>query len=287
MADENDPGLSLWHGSGADFDQFDLNQVGTGMKAQAYGHGLYFSEDPTIAREYRDTITKRAPRSDWKIGDQPLADYHQNLMRQADAAPADQSAAQYDRVGALEDLMNVGDALGVREQAGERYQPETAQWFDQEVAPRFQRPGKLYEAHVEAHPHEFLDWGKKIADQPHVWNAISEHMGDPEIVLKQLGVDPDKARGSHLYYGMSGGMQKGKEASARLSAMGVHGVTYTDDYYGSREPVRNYVVFDDKKVKIRNKYKKGGIVSRETVSRPSGGVVDRALMLVSQHRGRP
>ena len=46
--------------------KFDISKVGTGEGAQAYGHGMYFAEAPTVAKEYQrklsgwDTSTKLA-----------------------------------------------------------------------------------------------------------------------------------------------------------------------------------------------------------------------------------
>ena len=47
------PGLLAYHGSRHDFPSFDMNQIGQGEGAQAYGHGLYFAEHPNVAEGYR------------------------------------------------------------------------------------------------------------------------------------------------------------------------------------------------------------------------------------------
>jgi hypothetical protein len=46
----NSQGIRAYHGSPHDFDRFDLNKIGTGEGAQAYGHGLYFAENEGVAR---------------------------------------------------------------------------------------------------------------------------------------------------------------------------------------------------------------------------------------------
>ena len=45
-------GITVFHGSPHKFDKFDMSKIGTGEGAQAYGHGLYFAENPNVAREY-------------------------------------------------------------------------------------------------------------------------------------------------------------------------------------------------------------------------------------------
>ena len=53
----DEPGIIAFHGSGADFDEFRLEMIGTGEGAQAYGYGLYFTDSEDIAKFYRDTIS--------------------------------------------------------------------------------------------------------------------------------------------------------------------------------------------------------------------------------------
>lgn len=54
---DDKPGIIAFHGSGADFDEFKLEKIGTGEGAQAYGYGLYFTDSEDIARYYRSAVT--------------------------------------------------------------------------------------------------------------------------------------------------------------------------------------------------------------------------------------
>ena len=45
-------GIKAFHGSPHDFDRFSTAKIGTGEGVQAYGHGLYFAENPKTARAY-------------------------------------------------------------------------------------------------------------------------------------------------------------------------------------------------------------------------------------------
>lgn len=54
---ETEPGIIAFHGSGADFDEFSVNKIGTGEGAQAYGYGLYFTDDESIAKFYRNSVS--------------------------------------------------------------------------------------------------------------------------------------------------------------------------------------------------------------------------------------
>tara|TARA_X000001388_G_scaffold71597_1_gene61514 strand:- start:4022 stop:5785 length:1764 start_codon:yes stop_codon:yes gene_type:complete len=57
---DNKPGIIAFHGSGADFDEFRLDKIGTGEGAQKFGYGLYFSEMEDIAKFYKgkDSLKK-------------------------------------------------------------------------------------------------------------------------------------------------------------------------------------------------------------------------------------
>ena len=49
--------LTAYHGTPHTIQgQFDINKVGTGEGAQAYGHGMYFAENPEVAKAYRKPI---------------------------------------------------------------------------------------------------------------------------------------------------------------------------------------------------------------------------------------
>ena len=44
---------SVWHGSPYDFDEFDLGSIGGGLGTQAFGWGLYFTENKNVAEKYK------------------------------------------------------------------------------------------------------------------------------------------------------------------------------------------------------------------------------------------
>lgn len=53
-------GIRAYHGSPHDFDRFDLSKIGTGEGSQAYGHGVYFAENPNVARKYKERLSANA-----------------------------------------------------------------------------------------------------------------------------------------------------------------------------------------------------------------------------------
>jgi hypothetical protein len=47
--------VDVWHGSPHSFDRFSMDKIGTGEGAQAFGHGLYFTEKD-IAKHYAKNL---------------------------------------------------------------------------------------------------------------------------------------------------------------------------------------------------------------------------------------
>ena len=52
----NEPNIVAFHGSGADFDEFKVEKIGTGEGNQAFGYGLYFTESKDIAKFYKSSV---------------------------------------------------------------------------------------------------------------------------------------------------------------------------------------------------------------------------------------
>jgi hypothetical protein len=55
-------GWTAYHGSPHKFDKFQLDKIGTGEGAQAYGHGLYFAENPETAKSYMTAGSSVVPQ---------------------------------------------------------------------------------------------------------------------------------------------------------------------------------------------------------------------------------
>ena len=55
---EKEPGIIAFHGSKNDFNEFKLENIGSGEGAQAFGYGLYFTDSEDIAKFYKDSTTE-------------------------------------------------------------------------------------------------------------------------------------------------------------------------------------------------------------------------------------
>lgn len=291
MNDDEQDGITAYHGSPHDFDQFQLDKIGTGEGAQAYGHGLYFAENEGVAKDYRDTLAplgSRAVRGD--TGAKGLA------ARLLDSGLTQQQAI--DELEARKSYPHI--QKGIQEQ-----DPETLKFIEklEEAKNHINNPaarGRMYQVRLKARPEHFLDWDAPLHQQPHIINALksskskavreilaSEPFQNLENPRQVYGRDLEHISGQDLIrqlsYNMTGKPNHAK-ASQALAAAGIRGIRYFDA--GSRskgEGSRNYVVFDPQHIEVVRKYKRGGDVRP---GKAEGGqskqIVDQALQLTQQ-----
>ena len=194
------PFIRAFHGSPYDFDQFDLSKIGTGEGAQAYGHGLYFAEEPAVATGYKDQLASSDVYVDGKnigpvnkLAVPPMAVGHIGSgvsspgARVSAGNPALQNFTpiQREAIGMAGSAQSFDEAVsGLREQANQSWRGNSAQklWNDRADALEalrgrvdFKPGGKMYEVNINADPEHFLDWDKPLSEQsPHVQQAIAK-----------------------------------------------------------------------------------------------------------------
>lgn len=78
---ETEPGIIAFHGSGADFDEFKIEKVGTGVGHQAYGNGFYFSSSEKLAEGYKGDAGKLF-MVNLGVKEKNLLDWQQPLKQQ-------------------------------------------------------------------------------------------------------------------------------------------------------------------------------------------------------------
>ena len=251
-------GITAYHGSPHDFEQFDISKIGTGEGAQAYGHGLYFAQAEPTAREYRDTLTDRA--SNFRVGNIDMPKW---ILRGIEMAP-DRSAAIAKHREEFEKRLAEAEA---EEQSS--HQPWLASGQKSAIkdvlagldalergAELPHTRGRMYEVHIAAHPDHFLDWDKPIYQQTeHVQNAVRNALsfaaeqgisGKKSLAGRtanssgnMVDADPDEFLqhdGASIQF-MLQRVLGAKGASDALHANGVKGIKYLDA--NSRTPPPN------------------------------------------------
>ena len=280
---ETEPGIIAFHGSGADFDEFRLEMIGTGEGAQAYGYGLYFTDSEDIAKFYRDSVgrgrssivydgsaVKNAREVDGLTDREMILDSIAGEMAFFDQKPANVIERKIRSLKAkIDDPVDISpyaDDAEAQELIDliRRSAQRDLEIYESLDPDKFTR-GKMYNVALSPKPDELLDYDKSLRQQPQFADALKP-------IYEEYGVAETADIGT-LFESIRN--QRGISAqslSERLSAAGIPGIKYRAS--GSRgagvtdeAAERNYVIFDDKAVKILEKY---GIVGPVLVT---GGAV--------------
>lgn len=239
--------IKAYHGSPHDFDAFSMEKIGTGEGAQAYGHGLYFAENPAVAQSYR------------RVGEPPY--------RSPTVARVAQQAMEW--VG--------GDVAKAKAALQQQYEREQVPFVKQSIADALNNfeqlvgtpPGRMYEVNIHATPDQLLDWDKPLSQQSEQVRQALERLpraGREAIEASHApsyltGRSPQPWTGNTAYRALEDAVYPAaNEAGQRtapymLREAGIPGIQYLDG--GSRtagEGTRNYVIWDDSVIEILKKY---------------------------------
>ncbi len=251
------PRMTAYHGTPHDFDEFDLTKIGTGEGAQAYGHGLYFAENPKVAQQYQTALAG-----------------HGDVFLNGKALSANDPVEN--NVSTLVKHHN-GDIAKATEQArgfAKETDPKQAEIFKR-VADALESGQVSYKAkgnlmHVDIpdeHVAKMLDWDAPIKSQPHIqqhlealgfsklpWPYTGLRAPNGQIITTATGGgDIMDVTGEQVYRALAY-PKKDAEVSAKLRELGIPGLKYLDGQSRSDgKGTRNLVLFDDKIPKILKK----------------------------------
>lgn len=173
------PAIRAYHGSPHDFDRFDISKIGTGEGAQAYGHGLYFAENPATAQSYRDSLSDLKPR---KIEgtDLELPSWVAKTIQSGNPVAIENMRTDF-RGRLAEMRRELADPNTLQPWNIEANIPgieKILKALDQfEGGAKIAPAGRMYEVDIKAHPNSFLDWDKPLKDQ-------SQHVGNLPALLE-------------------------------------------------------------------------------------------------------
>lgn len=252
---EKEPGIIAFHGSGADFDEFKLEKIGTGTKATQYGHGLYFSDYEDVATYFRG------------ISSPEIADYKLNGNSVTDMYNKAQDSQDYEKAEVLEQVLlhDRPDEIAKRFTVEEGYSQETAEFaksINYDTLKGFDPDGnevslgRTYKTELSVDVENMLDWQAPLKNQP---EAIKEKVRSlvDEDLRETFDYNVDKGiTGGNAYLNYIG--KNKKEASGKLAEAGLDGIKYKDiggtlGYTLENAPT-NYVVFKPEAIKILEKY---------------------------------
>jgi hypothetical protein len=236
---DDDEGITAYHGSPHEFQQFDMSKVGTGEGAQAYGHGLYFAEAEPVANTYRGDPEERYRRFSGHMD--PKEEYAFDL--------ASHAGEKTDW-----DIMK-----GLASKYGEGISYEDAEKLAKNA---ISKRGHMYEVRIKAKPEHFIDWDAPLSEQdPYVWSKLVKDSPDFIKSAVRQGIKDEKTWGD-IHNSIVVKHPRGHQGvTEHLAELGIPGIKYLDQgSRGTGEGTSNYVVFDDKLVNMKRKYEEGGEV---------------------------
>jgi hypothetical protein len=245
--------------------EFDASKIGTGEGAQAYGHGIYYAENPDVAKGYRKAMSGRTYEN---IESNEILD-SDSLFRNARKSVQETTGLQEFSAGYvtskvltwMDEGNDVNDFLK-KNVVSDELKPafETAIQSLKNTRER----SSVYKADL---PDEMIDrmleWDKPLSEQaPNIQKAVSRYIIEMEphlpsnsrmkyLALNQRVRDAD-ITGAELYKNAQE-LLGSQLTAALLKKQGIPGIRYLDA--GSRDGgsgTRNFVVFpgEEKKVKI-------------------------------------
>lgn len=248
-------GTTAYHGSPAIFDKFDIKKLGSGEGAQVYGHGMYFAENPAVAKEYQNRLADFGSPYTFqyqdKIYEPSYLDNVKDPVRHAISLTYHQGKPQAQKIAkmGLEDTAK-GEPYALEMGGKEYYQKmlDTAKSLSKKDIKAQQ--GAFYKVDIpDEYIPKMLDWDKPLNQQSNILPALRTPQVQNKLAEADVGFQELNMPASELYRKLSVKFGQ-KEASNILSQVGVPGIKYLDQ--GSRKAggTQNFVVFDPSTVKI-------------------------------------
>lgn len=281
---------SAWHGSPHDFDTFDLGAIGTGEGNQAHGWGLYFAKDKKVSDLYRrelslihdvdkGTLFKvDVPDTKTMIDEQQSLNIlsketKQSLNAAINALPEQEKEVfineytnsplfnhyakkEIDELGSKFNQLDTEYNL-LKDKYLDKYIEGELNTITQRTINRLAEKYNIDLKALKENPDSIKDVKNQLDT---MWfNAFTEYgmaskkyreiywgkyKEDFSTLLNDSGIN-----GREFYLALSKALGGAKKASEHLNEYGVKGITYVGEQDG-----RCYVVFDDKAIKVIEKY---------------------------------
>ena len=280
-------GQRAWHGSGVDFDNFDLGKIGSGTGASMHGWGIYAAKSKRTAQKYKKEMKDRGLPSvlyeidvpankelldeDKRYKDQ-MKGVQTKILQAVQSLSMEQKQAFWTKwlrqaMGSTKDEIQAETALRKVELNIKHCHDASLGW---EGLPAFRKRIALNSLKKQGYTDEQINDTSYMESESKRWEEelpgvqqqakeakgagdkkrnqlIEAAMENPEATLEK-GI----GTGKEIYNYLTDALSDGKDiekTSKYLNAQGIHGITYDDAYDG-----RCYVVFDDKAIQIIDKY---------------------------------
>ena len=245
---EDAGGIVAYHGTPHEFDRFDTAKIGTGEGAQAYGHGLYFAENPGVAGSYAKTVGQKS------LNDLARDSYDQwSSPQEAEESLLRQPMTDRQRSALL--ALKADDWLGFdypHQAINAAIKEPSAFDISPETASALSNRGSVLTVRINANPEDMLDWDKPLSEQsPKVQDALARLAPNAAELTGREGLQPIPLPGGgvmpppppmqtpangrpvgQIYGAIERQLGSPAAVSAALSQAGIKGIRYLDQ--GSR-----------------------------------------------------
>lgn len=248
IADAPKFSLKVYHGSGADFTEFDFDHMGDGAGSQAFGWGGYVTSSKKIGKSYANLVDANAPHQDVEyVGN--------NAHEYTDVVAGLFNGGQRDYDDVNEFLQN-----GYNSDKDNARKKQMLEWFESTKPSDWKsvNDGKrnLYEVDIpDDNGSNYLDWDAPITDE------LIDKVAKALPSLRSFDIkDLKKDRTFDNFYKTISmrsvkddvSFNDDKAASKLLSSLGYTGIKYKAgrNFGGAKEGDTNYVCFKPEDMKI-------------------------------------
>jgi len=235
------PLMTAYHGSPHVFSAFDASKIGTGEGAQAYGHGIYVSENPVVAKKYAETIKKPINSM---FAEEMLQNNNPSLLQQLyDVTGNNKSSGDAGRAFMYPNDFNLPpnlkkEILAFKKNSSNSYTVDLPDEMIDKMLdwdkPLSQQPPEVQKALASTKNKQLravIDYANSPYSMPELEGEVKT-MGE---AIKLLGVNVSPAKGS-----------------AMLAKEGIPGIRYLDaSSRGKSQGTHNFVVFPGEEDKLK------------------------------------
>ena len=282
IADAPKFSLKVYHGSGADFSEFDFDHMGEGAGSQVFGWGGYVTSSKKIGKDYAAVGQQSAESRHAYSEDTPIEAAVSAILGQYmynnQAKTFEQKKAQAiknaeNSITSFSDMLKNSNEL---DEKGKKFLQKsiendkkklellrtlTKEQYKEEYIKQG-RAKNLYEVDIpEDNGSNYMDWDKPLSkkQQDSIREGL-EHLGVDIKTLESKGQSLERTGenvyNSTLYIGLTGTEydfpEKTKGISKFLSSVGFTGIKYKAgrNFGGAKKGDTNYVIFKPEDMKI-------------------------------------
>jgi hypothetical protein len=257
-------GITAFHGTPHLIkDKFDISKVGTGEGAQSYGHGMYFAENPSVAKSY--LVNAQSQKTPEGAARSYVRDY-----------PSEKEAL----IGAKERLQRL-------QQNGT---PDLIQQQEQiiKALESNQLGGNLYKVDIpDEYIPKMLNWDIPLNQQTDVLESIKT-LGARQDLPKGFDKALERALenknfdGQDLYYELTKVYKDPVALSKAMEESGFKGIRYLDQGSRSSKITNTPLTQLDAKIDILKKDIDSGLGNKEVMERKLKNLMDERARTTNQ-----